>query len=55
VSKSCYKIDFKAKIIDIYNIEGVGELITSLQSLLKEWKEYRIIIHNKNDESKADI
>jgi hypothetical protein len=26
-----------------------------LQSLLKEWKEYRIIIHNKNDESKADI
>ena len=55
MSNSCYKIDFKAKIIEIYNIEGVGELITSLQSLLKEWKEYKIIIHNKDDESKTDI
>jgi hypothetical protein len=50
-----YEIDSNNKTITIYNTKYVGELITSLQSLLKEWKEYKIIIHNKNDESKADI
>lgn len=45
--KKDYDIDFKNKIIEVYNIKGVGELITSLQFLLKEWKDYKIIIHNK--------
>ena len=47
MSESCYKIDFKAKTIDIYNTKGVGKLIASLQALLKDWKDYKIIIHNK--------
>lgn len=50
---SCYKIDFKTKVIEIYNKKGVGELITSLQFLLKDWSDFKIIIHN--DESKNNL
>ena len=53
---SCYKIDFTAKTIDVYNKKGVGELITSLQFLLKDWSDYKIVIHKKKeDESKTNL
>ena len=50
---SCYKIDFKAKVIEIYNKKGVGELLTSLQAFLKDWSDFKIVIHT--DEGKADL
>lgn len=51
---ACYKIDFKTRVIEIYNIKGVGKLITSLQLLIKDWKDYKIIIHNKHG-SKSEV
>lgn len=53
MSSSCYKIDFTAKVIEIYNKKGVGELITSLQALLKDWSDFKIIIHT--DEGKTNL
>lgn len=50
---SCYKIDFKEKVIEIYNKKGVGELLTSLQAFLKDWSDFKIIIHT--DEGKTDL
>jgi hypothetical protein len=53
MSSSCYKIDFKSKVIEIYNKKGVGELLTSLQAFLKDWSDFKIII--KTNESKTDL
>ena len=53
MSTSCYKIDFTTKVIEIYNKKGVGELLTSLQFFLKDWSDFKIIIHN--NESKTDL
>jgi hypothetical protein len=50
-----YDIDYNNKTITIYNTKYVGELITSLHFLLKDWKDYKIIIRNKYDESKTNI
>jgi hypothetical protein len=54
-SNKDYDIDSSTKTITVYNTKGVGKLITSLQFLLKEWKDYKIIIHKQDDESKTDI
>jgi hypothetical protein len=53
MSNSCYKIDFKEKVIEIYNKKGVGELLTSLQAFLKDWSDFKIVIHT--DEGKVNI
>ena len=53
MSSACYKIDFKIKVIEIYNKKGVGELITSLQFLLKDWRDFKIVI--RTDEGKTDL
>lgn len=48
-----YKIDFNKRVIEIYNKKGVGELLTSLQFLLKDWRDFKIVIHN--NESKINL
>jgi hypothetical protein len=48
-----YDIDSNTKTITIYNTKYVGELITSLHFLLKDWGDYTIII--KKDESKTSL
>jgi hypothetical protein len=53
MSNSCYKIDFKEKVIEIYNKKGVGELLTSLQAFLKDWSDFKIVIHT--DEGKTNL
>ncbi len=47
-----YDIDSNTKTITIYNTKYVGELITSLHFLLKDWSDYKIII---KDESKTKL
>ena len=49
-----YEIDSNNKTITIYNTKYVGELITSLHFLLKDWSDFKIIIHKKKDESKKN-
>lgn len=46
MDKSKYSIDFEKKLIEVYDIKGVGKLIASLQALLKDWKTYTIKIKN---------
>ena len=53
MSRACYNIDFTAKVIEIYNKKGVGELITSLQFFLKDWSDFKIVI--KTNEGKTDL
>jgi len=56
MSSNNYDIDTSTKTINIYNSKSVGELITSLQFLLKDWSDYKIVIHKKKeDESKDDL
>jgi uncharacterized protein YigE (DUF2233 family) len=47
-----YDVDPNTKTITIYNTKYVGELITSLHFLLKDWKDYKIVI---KDESKTNL
>jgi hypothetical protein len=41
-----YDVDFKNKVIKIYNVEAVLELLHFLQPVVKDWKKYKIIIKN---------
>jgi uncharacterized protein YigE (DUF2233 family) len=50
-----YDVDSNTKTITIYNTKYVGELITSLHFLLKDWSDFKIIIHKKKDESKTNL
>lgn len=41
-----YDVDFTNKVIKIYNVEAVVELITLLQPIVKDWRKYKIVIKN---------
>lgn len=56
MSSNNYDIDTSTKTIIVYNTKTVGELITSLHFLLKDWSDYKIVIHKeKEDESKTNF